>query len=184
MKRAYIIVEGATDAAILKKLLPANLLKDVDIMVGGGAYGARSLAFSLLAKRQQPVALVLDADTNDEQLIRERMDFSRWSLQQGSVNTPFEVFIAKPTIEAVFFQDRSLLETVTQHKFTELEWKLAKLQPQEILANEPGGKLQAVQRLLDSLNNESIEILRQHPLIQSLTTFLSSITRERQKETN
>ena len=173
--RAYIFVEGETDVAILKKLLPTNLRKGVEIHAGGGVYGASTLAASFLAKRQQPVALVLDADTNDEHLIFERYDIARWSLEQASVNTPYEVLIAKPSIEAIFFQDQALLESVTHHKFTELEWRLASLQPLAILTKEPNGKLPTVQKLLGSLNQESIEKLRQHPLIQSLTGFLASV---------
>jgi hypothetical protein len=175
MKQAYIFVEGEPDVAILKKLLPANLRKGVEILAGGGVDGATTLAASYLAKRRRPVALVLDADTNDKELIYERYDVARWSLDQVSGSTAFEVLIAKPSIEAVFFQDQALLEAATQHKFTELEWRLAKLQPQEILAKEPNGKLPTVQKLLDSLNKESIEKLRQHPLIQSLINFLSSV---------
>ena len=184
MNQAYVFVEGEQDVAILKKLLPAKLLKDVEILAGGGVYGASTLAASFLAKRQQPVALVLDADTNDEHLIYERYDLARWSLEQASVNTPFEVLIAKPSIEAVFFQDQTLLETITKHQFTELEWKLAKLQPQTILASEPGGKSAAIQKLLANLNKESIETLRQHPLIQSLTGFLSSVARNGKAQNN
>lgn len=175
MKQAYIFVEDEVDVAILKKLLLRNLIKSVDILAGGSVYGAESLAVSFLAKRRRPTALVLDADTNDENLIYERYDTARLLLDQVSGYTPYEVLIAKPSIEAVFFQDQALLEVFTHHKFTELDWRLAKLQPQAILAKEPNGKLPRVQKLLNSLNKEAIEKMRQHPLIQALINFLSSV---------
>lgn len=184
MKQVYVITEGQTGVEILKHLLPPGLVKNVGFIVRDDAYSAHSMAVTILANSRIPVVLIIDADTNDEQLIHERLDFSRWSLKQAAVDVPFDVLLAKPSIEVVFFQDQSLLETVTQHKFTELEWKLAKLQPQALLANEPGGKLRAVQKLLRSLNKESLGVLRKHSLIQSLISFLSSILENGKRRTN
>jgi len=175
MKKAYVITEGESDVAVLKKLLPAHLTKEVEIVSGQGDYGARSLAASILAARQRPVALVIDADTNDEQMIKERADFARWSLRQAAADVPFEVFVAVPSIESVFFQDQALIENFAHREFTDLEWRLVKLQPQELFANEPGGKRQVIQRLLHNLNKESVKLLQEHPLIQALTDFLSSV---------
>ncbi len=175
MKTAYVIAEGQTDIEILKRLLPSRITKEVEFVAGGGRYGAQSLAASILAKRRIPVALVIDADANDEQIIREKLDFSRWLLKQAAVNVPFEIFFAVPEIEAVFFQDQSFLEEVTHRKFTDLEWKLVKLQPKELFANKPGEKGKLLQTILGHLDQDSIKVLQEHPLIQLLIKFLSSV---------
>jgi hypothetical protein len=181
MKSAFVITEGQTDLEILKRLLPSRVTKEVEFVAGGGRYGAQSLAASILAKRRIPVALVIDADANDEQVIREKLDFSRWLLKQAAVNVPFEVFLAVPSIEAVFFQDQALLEEITHRKFTDLEWKLIKLQPQELYANQPEGKLKLLQTFLNHLNQESVKVLQEHPLIQSLIHFLSIVAEKDKK---
>jgi 5S rRNA maturation endonuclease (ribonuclease M5) len=74
MTLAYIITEGKTDIEILKRLLPQYLIEDIKFVAGEGQYGVRSLATSLLATRSTPVAIVLDADTENENQIYEKSD--------------------------------------------------------------------------------------------------------------
>lgn len=72
MKRAYVITEGQYDAEFLKKVLPAELLEKIDFVARHGLYTLQSLARSILAVKQQPVALVVDADTNEQTSAQER----------------------------------------------------------------------------------------------------------------
>lgn len=178
MKKACVITEGQTDIEILKSLLPPKLTKEVEFVVGGGWSGAQSLAVSILAKRRIPVALVIDSDANDEQVIHEKLDFSRWSLKQAAVQVPFEVFLAIPEIEAVFFHDQAFVEEAANRKFTDLEWRLMKLQPKELFVGNPMGKAQFLKRIFRTLNQDSIKMLQTHPLIKSLIGFLSSVVVE------
>ena len=172
MKKACVITEGQTDIDILKRVLPPRLTKEVEFVDGGGWSGAQSSAVTILAKRQIPVALVIDADANDEQAIHEKLDFSRWLLKQAALNVPFEVFLAVPQIEAVFFQDQPFLQEVMNRKFTDLEWRLMKLQPNELFASDQ--KPMLLRRILRNLNQDSIKVLQTHPLIKSLINFLST----------
>lgn len=182
MKKACVITEGQTDIDILKRVLPPRLTTDVEFVAGGGWSGAQSSAVTILAKRQIPVALIIDADTNDEQAIQEKLDVSRWSLNQAAAQVPFDVFLAIPQIEAVFFQDRPFLEDVTNRRFSDLEWKLMKLQPKELFADSPKEKSRLLQNILGRLNQDSIKTLQTHPLIKSLISFLSSVVLEEEKQ--
>lgn len=182
MKKACVVTEGQTDIDILKSLLPAELTKEIEFVVGGGWSGAQSLAVSILAKRRIPVALVIDADANDEQVIHEKLDFSRWSLKQAAVQIPFEVFLAVPQIEAVFFQDRAFLQEVTNREFSDLEWRLMKMQPKELFAGASLEKSQLLKRILGGLNKDSIKVLQTHPLIKSLISFLSSVVVDKEEK--
>lgn len=182
MKKVCVVTEGQTDIDILKKVLPPKLAKEVEFVAGGGWSGAQSSAVTILAKRQIPVALVIDADGNDEQTIHEKLDSSRWLLKQAAVQVPFEVLLAVPQIEAVFFQDRPFLEDATNRKFTDLEWKLMKLQPRELFADNPTEKSRQLQNILRRLNRDSITKLQTHPLIKSLISFLSSVVIEEKKQ--
>lgn len=182
MKKACVITEGQTDIDILKRVLPPRLTKEIEFVAGGGWSGAQSSAVTILAKKQIPVALVIDADTNDEQTLQEKLDVSRWSLNQAAAQVPFEVFLAVPEIEAVFFQDRAFLEEATNRKFSDLEWKLMKLQPRELFSGSSTKKSQLLQNILGRLNQDSIKVLQTHPLIKSLIGFLSSVVFEEERQ--
>ena len=63
MSRTYVVTEGDTDVAVLKRVLPEGIVASAEFVpAGGGMDSARSLARSLLASRQRPVALVVDAE--------------------------------------------------------------------------------------------------------------------------
>jgi 5S rRNA maturation endonuclease (ribonuclease M5) len=70
MSKAYIVVEGPTDAAILRKILPSESLQQVKFIDGEGKYSAVSMARKLLMTEQIPTVLVIDADTDQESVIR------------------------------------------------------------------------------------------------------------------
>src|SRR5215470_18043041 len=108
MKKAYIVTEGPKEAEILRKFLPNSLVRDTEFVVGSGRYSAQSLARSILAVKQLPVALVLDAEVTDKGATEEKEEFYRESLHQASSGVKFGVFLAAPTVEALFFQHPSL----------------------------------------------------------------------------
>src|SRR4051812_48948696 len=101
MTGAYVVTEGTDDLAILKRVLPEQLVNDVKLYNGGGKYGARSFASSILGVREFPVALVVDADTENESLIREQRNFLNELLSNSSVSNRFEVFQAVPELAAI-----------------------------------------------------------------------------------
>ena len=96
MTLAYIVLEGNIDQEILQKLLPKHLLRDVKFVVGNGQYEVRSLASSLLATRNTPVILILDADTDNESQIFEKQDLINYLLRRAAAKTPFQVSLAIP----------------------------------------------------------------------------------------
>ncbi|MDJ0503565.1 MAG: hypothetical protein PX483_22525, partial [Nostocales cyanobacterium LE14-WE4] len=109
MTLAYILTERDRDIVILQKLLPKNLIQDIKFIAGASSYRARSLASSLLATRKIPVALVIDADTNNESQVFEKQDLINYVLNQASSGIPFQVSLAVPEIESIFLQDKSLI---------------------------------------------------------------------------
>jgi hypothetical protein len=176
MMRAYVVTEGQVDAEILKGLLPENIVKDTEFVVGSGRYSAQSLARSVLAVRQLPVALVVDADTEDETMIQEQSDFLQESLRQASPGVRFQVFLAVPTIEILLFQDQSLLEELTGRKFSDQEWQIAKLKPKKFLTDLLDTSPLTLTELLDNLTDEALGTLRKYPPVSTLAEFLASMT--------
>ena len=132
MSRTYVVTEGDTDVAVLKRVLPEGIVASAEFVpAGGGMDSARSLARSLLASRQRPVALVVDADTSDQLEVQERVDFLDYYLRQGAGATRFGVFAAVPEIEVLFFEDRAFVERIAQEHFSERAWELAKRHPKD-----------------------------------------------------
>jgi hypothetical protein len=170
---AYIITESKFDKEILEKLLPKHIVQDTEVVAASGKYGAQSLASTILAIKLLPVALVIDADTEDELRIREQADLLHQLLRQSSPGIPFEVFMAVPKLEVVFLENRSLIEKITERSFTDVEWQFAKSRPREFLEKMLGKYPTFIQKTFVSLNDEDVFVLQQYPLIKGLISFLS-----------
>lgn len=181
MSRAYVVTEGQADAKILEQVLPHSLVEDVKFVVAGGRSRAESLARSLLIAKNVPVALVFDADTSDEQRVNEEVDFLREYLDYGSGAAPSGVFPAVPEIEAILFEDKSLVERATGQAFSDREWELGKLQPKQLLSTVLPDRTDRAVFVLGSADEESIKRLREHPLARGLTEFLSSVLQDSSK---
>ncbi|MHC5822248.1 MAG: hypothetical protein ACYT04_42005 [Nostoc sp.] len=175
MTLAYMITESNKDVEILQKLLPKHLSQDIKFIAGESSYRARSLGTSLLAAHKTPVALVLDADTNNESQIFEKRDLINYVLKQVSFGTPFQVFLGVPELEIVFLQNKSLIEKIAQRQFNDLEWQLSQSKPKYFLETVFGNNQQINDRIFSNIKDEEIRILQEHPLIQEIITFLSSL---------
>ncbi|WYL96768.1 MAG: hypothetical protein HEQ35_25870 [Gloeotrichia echinulata IR180] len=176
MKLAYMITESDKDVEILQRLLPRNLSQNIKFIAGESSYRARSLASSLLATRKTPVALVLDAHTDNKSQIVERYDLIDYVLNQVSSGISYKVFMAIPQLEIVFIQDKSLIEKIAQRQFNDLEWQLAQSKPKEFLETVFGNSKEQINaRIFGNINDEEIKKLQQHPLIQEIINFLSSL---------
>lgn len=171
MSRAYLVVEGPADIRVLTSLLPKHVLEGVRLMDGRGKYGAESLARSLAATKDVPVVLLIDADTSDEALIAQKRQDLTYLIHQVSAGAPFEVLQAIPEIETIFFADRALLEQLIERKLTDLEWQLGQRQPRELLQAVAGDEF--VERALERLSQNQVELLLQHPLLMSLMVCLA-----------
>lgn len=171
MSRVYLVAEGKTDLQILQRLLPGAA--EVTFVDGRGKYGAESLARSLAATRDLPVALVIDAGTSNEALIAQKQQDLTSLVGQVSLGAPFEIFQAVPSIETLLFVDRSLLEQLIHRELTDLEWQLGQRQPKELLERVVEDAATFVQETIANLSEAQLKILSQHPLIQRLADFLA-----------
>ncbi|MFN5955971.1 MAG: hypothetical protein ACK6A9_05225 [Dolichospermum sp.] len=176
MTLSYIVLEGNKNQEILEKLLPKNLIQDVKIVVGDSQYEVRSLASSLIATRHIPVILILDANTDNESQIFQKTDLINYLLRRAAAKTPFQVSLAIPEIEIIFLQNKSLIEKIAQREFNDLEWQLAQSKPKEFLETVLGKEQSINEKIFSNINDEEIKILQQHPLIQEIMIFLSSLT--------
>jgi hypothetical protein len=179
MKPAYLVAEGELDIKLLQRLLPAEIVAQTEFVAAGGAYAARSMAGTLLAERMRPVALVVDSDTQDEQSVREKRETIVSLLRQASASTPFEVFMAVPSVEAVLFQDQSILKNVVESILPETEWQPAQSSPHQFMEIVHRlNKKQLLSESLENLKTEQFQILRQNPLLTELGHFLTNVVQQ------
>ncbi len=100
---AYIVCEGSYDVALLKRLLPEALGSNVKTVEAGGFSAAKSLARSLIVRRQTPVAIVADADTVIPEQVEQRLKDTEEIVGNVAVNTPVKVILATPALDIIFF---------------------------------------------------------------------------------
>lgn len=99
--KPYLVVEGRTDAEILRRFLPRSLQQHYKLVIGDGKSSAISDARTLLTLSREPVALVVDADTTDPDQVREEESTTRQLLQSASAGINCEVFLAVPNLEGI-----------------------------------------------------------------------------------
>lgn len=172
MSGLYLVAEGQKDIQIFERLLAPEIVSSTELVAAGGSYGAQSLATTLLTLRSRPLALVVDANTTNETTIQERVDLLRFLLRQAAGNVPYEVFVAVPEIEIVFFQERELFERLMERSLSDLEWHLARLSPKETIKNITRPSVN-IDDLLSRLTERELALLRQHELIKGINDFLS-----------
>ncbi|MDM8548588.1 hypothetical protein QUF72_00865 [Desulfobacterales bacterium HSG2] len=179
MKKAYLITEGKHEADILRAVLPDEILRLTEFIVGDGRYSAQSLAHSVLAMEQVPAALVLNADTSDSASVQEQLELLRYSIVQASHGTESEVFLAVPEIEILLVRDMGFIAQFAEKKeFSDLEREFARLNPKKFLisalANESYDDIM-LQRILDRMDKQTIRTIQNAPLIAQLNDFINSI---------
>src|SRR5262245_41135666 len=103
MKRVYVLVEGETDAAFLRRLLPPEVTRDAEIVPAGSSSEIPSLARSLLVRRQSPLAVLMDADSLSESVIQERKESTEDLIRSAAAAIPVKVVVVVPEIESWFF---------------------------------------------------------------------------------
>lgn len=170
MTNTYIVTESTRIFSMLENLLPTFLITDVELIDEATSYDAHSLASSILLTKQRPVVLVMNADTNDEEQIRERQTNLEFLLGRASF-VPHLVLLAVPEIDAVFFEDRATLERLFDYRFTDIEWTLALRSPKVWLENQLAGR-----DIFDLADEPAIETWRNHKLMLDLMAFLHAQT--------
>ncbi|HYF37611.1 MAG TPA: hypothetical protein VD994_20080 [Prosthecobacter sp.] len=97
----YVVVEGSADAAALRRLLPTAVRRKCDFVIAKGKPAAVSDARTLLILSQEPVVVVLDADTLDVRQTEEEKSRIKGLLASVSRGAEFDVFFAVPNLDAV-----------------------------------------------------------------------------------
>jgi hypothetical protein len=174
MKKAYILVEAAMDAELLRRVLAPEAQKDAEFVVASS--GIPSLARTLLVRRRVPVAVFVNADSLNPSLINERRDGMEELIRAAAASIPVKVVFVVPEVEALFFLCPDVIERVIGPIRPEFV-VLGKRDPRGVLtqiAKENNRKWDVAQALA-FLTPADVECLRKSEAIQELTAFLTSV---------
>jgi hypothetical protein len=174
MTLAYVVTECDLDLKLLESLLPKDIVKVTKFVASRRSGSTR--AMTILAVNHRPLAFVAETTARTQEGVLEREDMLRYLIRPGAVRAPFKIFTPFPSIEMVFFQDRTLLEQLIGRKINDLEWKFATFNPKEVLNHLLEGHPEGltIEGILDTLTDEAIEVLQKHPFICSISEFLAS----------
>lgn len=174
---AYIICEGTSDVALLRHILPQDLLSNIEIVAAGGLSAIKSLSRSLLVRRQVPIAIVADSDSIIPESVQERRRSIEELVSSVAVDTYFEVILAVPSIEVVFFQDSRLLPRLLGFEPSQEILSLATSQPYKALKEllSQSGSENGEYSLLHHLTDEDLKALRRAQVVQEIICFLESV---------
>jgi hypothetical protein len=177
MRRAYLLVEGETDAAFLRKVLAPDAQKDVEVVPAGGAAAIPSLARSLLVRRGVPVAVFADSDSLNPAVIRERQQSLQGLIEMVAASVPVKVVLAVPEMEVCFFVSPEVIEKVLGRKVPPELISLGRRDPRGILDYlATGGKRKwDTRQAIQEMDGSDIERIRAAPPIQELTKFLQGL---------
>lgn len=180
--KTYVVCERQVDVQLLKKVLPSELTKNVEIVAAGGLYALKSLALSLVVRRQSPVAVVVDSDSVVLEQIQQRVKDIEELLNSLAANTPVKVIPAVPALESIFFHDVSLLTRLLGYAPTPDLLSQATYQPRQVLErlffraeNVKNQVHLLISHLLINLTDQDIATLRESKVIQELMEFLQSV---------
>lgn len=175
--KIYVVCEGQTDVQLLKKVLPSESSKNVEIVAAGGLYALKSLALSLVVRRQSPVAVVVDSDSVVPEQIQQRVKDIEELLSSLAANTPVKVIPSVPALEGIFFHDVSLLTRLLGYVPTSDSLNQSMYQPYQVLDQlfSKSKNIKNIAQLIDNLTEQDTATLRESRVIQELMEFLQSI---------
>jgi hypothetical protein len=171
-----IFMEGQTDAAILRALLPSEIVNACNLMPIPDRSTLVSVARTHLIKYQAPTAVILDTDTLDPTIIAERIQTTGYLMAAAAGDTPFDIISCIPHIEAIFFEDTAPLQRIFPKFGNVFILQFAKTQPKdqlELLLQQGGGP-KTLNDFLDQLTSADAEKLRSTYPIAHVMAFINN----------
>ena len=117
--------------------------------------------------------LVLNANSSDAQNIRVQEEFLEEALGQVASRSRWRILLAVPSMEALLFSDRNIVEALIGHSLTEEQFIRGQYVPRQILmqamqVSSPDAFTKTLENRLAQLD---FSALRQHPFACQLKTF-------------
>jgi hypothetical protein len=175
MTRAYVLVEGQTDAELLKKVLPPAAQQQVEFVVANGSIA--SLARSYLVRRRVPVAVFMDADSLNPEVVEERRQSTEELIRAASAAVPVKVVVVVPELESLFFAAPEVIEKVLGQQIAPIFISLGERDPKGVLSQlaAAGNTTWDTFRAIAALDAQDLERIRATAPVQELISFLQNL---------
>lgn len=169
----FIITEGSFDKKVLEKILPYNILKTNMLVEGMGYSSAVSLAKSIFLNGNAKILLVLDADTTDEQQIKEKENYIKNTFNLISSDSEYKLLYVVPEIESLFFVDKDFIEKTFKIQMNETEFELSKLNPKSSLKKmtKEADYTQTINFWLNTLPSDIIKKMQEIPVVDEMIRY-------------
>jgi hypothetical protein len=175
--KAYVVTENEFDKELLESLLARHFgrrSREVRVWSAGSKHHAWTGACSLLPEKRLPTAIIVDADTIDDDLTEDQQVDYEYLLGTSAHRSMWVLIMAKPEVEAVFFSDRALLERATGKKVSELDVARAALCPraalQKLLPKPRSGH--GAKQMVKKLSESDLEYVLSSEAFRPLIEFL------------
>ncbi len=170
-----VLTESNFDGMLLETLLADERERDgIEIGVVSGLSSGYSYARTMLAVKRIPVAVVIDADSPEQEVASERQRSAEEVLGDAAGGVPFRVIVAVPELAILFFERTQLLKKVFGKKVTALVIELGKVSPRRALQKlEPDLDYEHLRfKILRAMDEADIKALRATAFIEDLLSFL------------
>lgn len=136
----HIVVEGPTDAQLIRAIVGKDLAGALRFFAAGGRASLATIGRNILVHEGGPVLLVMDADTTNQQLVDELKSLA-YLATSGVVPAGFsglsdwvKVFAFVPEIEAIFFEAPQALDLILGKPIPEEKVQVGLLAPKTSFA--------------------------------------------------
>lgn len=172
----HVVTEGETEAGVIRLLLQGEMpaaMPSVSVRGAGGRSSADSLARSLLAVRQEPVALVVDADADSPHEVSERRRFLEQSLLQVANRPLWRVILMVPQFERIFLHTSVVfLSRLIGRQLSSREYAEGRRRPKEAMLRWFGSESYPKSMLVRLRSINSLQPLLAVTEIRQLTAFV------------
>ena|GEM_PF-1957046 len=173
----YVVLEDATGVRLLERVLPSAGDRCVRLLDGGDARSAVYVPHSIRGSRGDSVVLLLSSRSVDP----DNIDYQRENKEEvlAILGTPLrtELLFAVPELEAVLFQDPSVVERLLGIELTDEDRIEARFIPKRVLARllERSGRFADEAALIDALDEWAVRRIAEHPLIRDLEALIADL---------
>jgi hypothetical protein len=169
----HVLVESNTAAILLVKVLQEEQqASSVEIRCSTPPSSLYAAARTLLVVRNEPVAVMLDADSTDPEAANRRRLAAEEVIGEASGSAPLRVLMAVPGLKALLFRRTGAIERAYGHLPQGL-FELGLLSPRDALEKlDPNcSSHQSSLNIIKELNDADVAALRAESPLRELLEF-------------
>jgi hypothetical protein len=174
MRKVSIVVEGRTDAQLLRKILLKEELADIRFFAAQGRISLSTVARNIVVHEGCPVFVVMDADTLDEAAAEEARLDTLATIRYVAGTISIDAFAFVPEIEVVFFESPGVLERTLGGRIKEIDLRIGLAEPKRRLEAlmVKLGKKGCLAQYLEEVDSASVRELRESKQMRALIAQL------------